>query len=542
MAVIRVSSFSGSIPKLSPRLLGNEQAQIAENCQLERSILDALRQPGPPAPLPGATVFNLSGRWLPWAMDVDVAKSFVYAENERFMWTGDSYPKVSDLTIWPSSKRLGVPKPTQVPSIEFLDNPDYTPPDSTDEDGNPVEIAQEDIEIIRSSAYVYTAVNDWGEEGVPSDPSPVVDVRANQIPKVINMRKPEKAGVTILKFRVYRSVAGTSSAQYQFVDEVDATYSYYVDSKQDADTGDVCDTTVYTMPPDDLQGLFSTSHGMLFGFRANEVWVSEASIPYAWPEAYKVSVEDDVVGIGGFGSTIVACTKARPYVLSGVNPDALTTTKCQFDMACLSKESIVSTEAAVIFAAPDGLIAVAGAESFTNLTKDLFTKEQWLALGPANLVGIYYDSRYYGFFRGTGQGFILDFNRSDIVTFVLPPGLSVADVHYVPGEDTLYLHDGSSLYAWEGGSSKLAYTWRSKVYYTREPISFTSARVSGGDGSTFRFFVDDNQVFEGSVTSDDLFRLPGGVLGQRFFFEVSGTDPVNEVAVATSNEELVNGS
>lgn len=541
MAIIRVSSFSGCIPKLSPRLLENEQAQVAENCQLERSRLDALRQPGSPSSLSGATVFNLSGRWLSWAMDVDIAKSFVYAENKRFMWTGDSYPKVSDLTIWPSSKRLGVPKPTQAPSVEFLDNPDYTPPESTDEDGNPVEVSQEDIEVIRSSAYVYTAVNDWGEESMPSDPSPVVDVRANQIPKVINMHKPEKTGVTILKFYLYRTVSGSSSAQYQFVDEVDATYSYYVDSKQDADTGDVCDTTIYTMPPDDLKGIFSTSHGMLFGFRATEVWVSEAFIPYAWPEAYKVNTEDDVVGVGGFGSTVVACTETRPYVLSGVNPDALTTTKCQFDMACLSKDSIVSTEAAVIFAAPDGLIAVAGPENFTNLTKDLYSKEQWMAMGPANLVGIYYDSRYYGFFKGTGQGFILDFNRSDIVTFSLP-GLSVADVHYVPNEDVLYLHDGSSRYAWEGGTSKLEYTWRSKVYYARDTISLTSARVSGGDGATFRFFVDDVQVFEGIVTSDALFRLPGGVLGQRFFFEISGTEPVDEVAVATSNEELVSGA
>ena len=57
-----------------------------------------------------------------------------------------------------------------------------------------------------------------------------------------------------------------------------------------------------------------------------------------------------------------------------------------------------------------------------------------------------------------------------------------------------------------------------------------------------RFFVDDIQVFEGSITSDEIFRLPGGVLGQRFFFEISGTEPVDEVAVATSNEELVSGS
>lgn len=564
MASLSVQTFAGTVPKTSPRLLESGQAQVAQNCQLQRGHLEPLKALGSAQALAGQTVFKLADRWLEFTKTVDVAKSFVFAENKRFMWTGDEYPKVSDLTIWPGSKRLGVPAPTVAPSVEFIDNPDYTPPESTNEDGDPNAPDEEDIEVIRSCAYVYTAINEWGEESAPSEPSPVVDVRASKLARVINMHRPEKTGVTVPKFRIYRTVSGTSGSAYQFVAEIDSTLSNYTDEQEDADLGEICATVGYTPPPDDLAGLFSASN-MLFGHRKNEVWVSEASIPYAWPEAYRINVEDDVVGIGGFGSTMVICTATRPYVVTGINPDALTTAKAQFDMPCLSRQSIVSTEGAVVYASTDGLVAVAGASSFTNLTKDLFSKEQWAALGPANIIGVYYDARYYAFSKGTGKGVVLDFNRQDVATFDLG-GVAVASVRYVPDEDKLYLHDGAQLYVWEGSSLPLAYTWRSKQYFSREPISMTCAMASLGDqivsissvsiggesvtpsgsvsvGSvTLRYFMDGVQTHEWPVVSNAIFRLPAVNAGQVFEVEVTGTAPVFEIGLATSTQELTGGA
>ena len=540
MTSISIKSFSGTVPKTTPRLLERGQSQVAENCQLQRGHLEPLKSLGPAQALVGTTVFKLGDRWLSWPKSVDVAKSFVFAENQRFMWTGDEYPKVSDLTIWPGAKRLGVPAPTVAPSVAFIPNPSYVPPVSTDANGNPTTPDEEDIEVLRSCAYVYTAVNEWGEESAPSEPSPVVDVRASQVAQVINMTRPEKTGATITKFRIYRTVAGKTDSAYQFVAEIDSTLSNYTDYLVDADLGEICPTVGHTMPPDDLVGLYAAGN-MLFGFRKNEVWVSETSIPYAWPDAYRINTEDNVVGIGGFGSTTVILTTTRPYVATGVNPDALTVAKAQFDMPCLSKQSIISTEAAVVFASADGLIAVAGAGNVSNLTKDHYTKEQWGALGPANLLGVYYDSRYYGFFKGTGRGFIIDFTRQDVTTFDLG-GVAVSGVHYAAAEDKLYLHDGGNLYAWEGGSTPLTYKWRSKQYFSREPISMTCALVSGGTGTRLQFFQNGVVAHEWDVVSDEISRLPAGNAGQVFEVELTGTATVYEIGMATSTQELTGGT
>ena len=107
MAGLKISTFLGIAPKISPELLPASGAQIAHNCKLYSGDL---------IPYPAPVVVSNSGRlgstrtlhilrnpvdnspvWLAWDTDVDVAVATTTTDNEqRFYYTGDGAPKVSD--------------------------------------------------------------------------------------------------------------------------------------------------------------------------------------------------------------------------------------------------------------------------------------------------------------------------------------------------------------------------------------------------------------------------------------------------------------
>jgi hypothetical protein len=75
--------------------------------------------------------------------------------------------------------------------------------------------------------------------------------------------------------------------------------------------------------------------------------------------------------------------------------------KLEKPQACVSKRSLAYlTDIGVVFASPDGLIAIAGNGKVANLTDSIFTRRQWQALRPETILGVAHDDVYY-FFSGT---------------------------------------------------------------------------------------------------------------------------------------------
>lgn len=110
MAGVKITNFLGKAPKISPELLPNTAAQIAENCKLYSGDL---------IPYPQPVVVDNTGRtgtiktlyalrdpntgtlvWLSWAADVDIAVASANLQDEqRFYYTGDGVPKVSNYEL-----------------------------------------------------------------------------------------------------------------------------------------------------------------------------------------------------------------------------------------------------------------------------------------------------------------------------------------------------------------------------------------------------------------------------------------------------------
>jgi hypothetical protein len=135
---IKFAGFLGAMPKISPELLPAMSAQIAKNCKLysgdlipypapvvvdntERSgtirSLYALRDPATSAL-----------KWLSWTTSVDVVQLPTTGDtSQRFYYTGDGVPKVSDYVLATTGSEpypvdyyeLGLPLPTQVPTTSY---------------------------------------------------------------------------------------------------------------------------------------------------------------------------------------------------------------------------------------------------------------------------------------------------------------------------------------------------------------------------------------------------------------------------------------
>jgi hypothetical protein len=111
MAGVKITNFLGKAPKVSPELLPNTAAQIAENCKLysgdlipypQPVLIDntgrtgviktlyALRNPDDPDDL----------KWLSWSTEVSIAVASANLQDEqRFYYTGDGPPKISNYDL-----------------------------------------------------------------------------------------------------------------------------------------------------------------------------------------------------------------------------------------------------------------------------------------------------------------------------------------------------------------------------------------------------------------------------------------------------------
>lgn len=111
MPGIKITNFLGKAPKISPELLPNTAAQIAENCKLYSGDLIPYPQPVVVANTGRTgtikTLYALRNpansndlKWLSWTTDVDIAVASANLQDEqRFYYTGDGAPKVSNYDL-----------------------------------------------------------------------------------------------------------------------------------------------------------------------------------------------------------------------------------------------------------------------------------------------------------------------------------------------------------------------------------------------------------------------------------------------------------
>ena len=534
--LLRVTNFSGLAPQADPHLLAENMAQTAINCRLMGGVLGAFKNPRTittdPQPGHAKSIYRFgqnealeSNYWFTFSVDTDVAKGQIAGDpDERTFMTNGTKPKKTDyaLTVGGAGTNYpktvydtAVPSPTTAPTVAVVAGTG----EGTAED----------------RYYVYTYVTEWAEESIPSPASLAVSVKNGQTVRVSGLTPPPTGDYDVRFIRIYRTASGSTATDFQFVEEIPVASTLFDDTVLQANLGEVCPSLEYDAPLDTLHGLINLPNGIQAAFSGNDVYFTEPYRPFTFPQKYAVTVDFPVVGLGVYGTNLVVLTKGNPYIISGIDPSAMSSQKLDLQQACVSKRSIVSMGYGVIYASPDGLVLVG--DSAQLLSIEAYSKREWSALNPSTITACQYEGRYYAFFAA-GGGLIFDNSAKPPIVSQLD--LSVTAVFNDLQRDGLYFAGDGTIRRWDDGTGYLSYTWRSKKYELPRHNNFAWGQVLVTDGLpvTLKVYADGVLTTTTTVTDDKPFRLTSGFKSKYWEIELTGTGQVRAALLANTIEEL----
>lgn len=588
---IRVTMFGGIIPRLADRGLPESAAQYAMNAKLYSGELRAWNRLKEVATLPfsGAkTVFHFSDgpHYVGFDKHTYITKSALvndafdrvyYSNSDGVFVTTEARLDAADPPF-----KLGVPAPTGAFTV--------TPSGGT-------------VETAESRVYLATLVSAFGEESAPTNPV----LATGNADGTWTVDDLDALGVDLVeypnieKLRLYRTLTSATGVDYRKVDEWDigARPATYVDAVASTDlaSSSVMISLGWAPPPAGLTGLISVAGGFLVGFVGKTVRCSVPYYPHAWPEDFQFAVEDNIVGLGTFGNTVVIATEGRSQLLVGPTPDVMSLMKLEGVQPCLSARSLVSTNNGVLYATTDGLVLVDGSTNKGQIiSRSWVTKDEWMSrFSPATQMASVFQDRYFSFY--TSQlGFTVGFDDPITgFTELQKDGVSSVDLDTYTGQTLVTV--GNKVYEWDGDATgSLLYTWRSKPFMLTKPANMAvlqlrgsfvgnsadipvpdpvaavnwsvnshaiGAPSQGGGGSingpatwqmagtaptsptagpsiAVKVYGDGALVWFGAVSNEKPVRLPSGYKPVKYEFEVQGTTPLFSLTVAETGKMLEN--
>ena len=581
MSYFKNTTFKGIAPAVSPRLLNDQFGQTAENIEFEGgtliSIKDDINEGTTLANTSKSSIFKYKGattQWLQW----DSSYDFVHAVEgpiaadsyDRVYWTGDStYPRyggTADVLTSPApypttSYKLGVASLTDAPATSK---------------GGTVATDETALEV----SYVYTLVTYYGEEGPPSPASATITKTSTE---TVTLSMPSSHAPTAnrnfatgAKKRIYRSNTGSTNTTFQYLGEVGIAATSYTDSTSSSQLGEVLPSTSWIGPPDDdtslypdgpLQGLIAVANGVFAGFSGKRLCLSEPYLPHAWPVEYRITMEETIVALGSTNNGIVVLTEGAPYFVTGTEPAAMTAIKVNLAQSCLSKHSVVDMGEYVLYAGPDGLCAVAGAEGEV-VTEGIIGVEDWRNTQRPELIKSFsYEGTYVAFWKDGSDlgGWVYDPRATDNQFSTISVSAEVRGGYSNPTDGELYLIVGDKIKKYRGGTDSKTAKWKSKKYVPEAPLSMSWLSLSAaswpttsgnairvkvyGDGTLiadYKIYKDGNTyVQETTVPSsisnatlrESIMRLPASI-AQEWEIEIETKYEVTEVCIAQSIEEI----
>lgn len=537
MPTASIKAFNGLKPIVDPVLLEQGEATIATNVKLVSGAIQSLKGTTTLKALTKtapATIFrygsssNENEYWLEFTNRTDVMRSPI-ADNQYGMlyWADGTAVKYAPNSLilsgasYPgASYTLGLPAPTGQPTVS----------------GTAPAASATSVSL----TAVYTYVSAYEEEGPPSEAAAVVTLDPTGNITVSGMSVAPAGSYNVTKKRIYVSSNGTNSTAFQFWKEVPVATTSTTGAYDQTALGENLPSTDWVAPPATLKGLRMMANGIAVGFVENTAYASEPNLPHAWPHQYPSDYK--IVGVGTFGQSAAFLTESYPYILTGVDPAAMSFEKLSLPQACVSIDSIVETGSAVYYASPDGIVGITS-QGADVVTKGLFTKEQWQVYNPSSIKASLYENRYIATYTkasGARGMLIFDFSGQGAV-FVesdLNSGVAITAMHHDARTDTLYLAQGTNIVRWDAGSN-LPFIWRSKIFRTPFPMNFGFGQVVADTYPvTMNVYADGVLRQAKTVTDNNAFRLVSGFRGFDWQIELRGTGRLTQALISTSMEEV----
>jgi len=579
MAYFKLITFNGIAPQVAPRLLANELGQEAKDVNLDAGVLTPVKDNSNVQQITDGRTsaykydFAGSSYYLQFTNDVNVVPGPVADDAfDRLYWTGNNFPQMASSTEiitaggsgdFPRNFfRLGIPAPANAASTSITAGSD---------DGTQTQY---------STSYVYTFVSAFGEEGPPSPASTVLSKVDGQTVTISGMdTSTSKSNTNLSKKRIYRSNTGSNTTEFQFVKEVTLATASTTDNLDNDALAELIPSTFHIAPPDDdtslypngkMLGLTAMTNGILAGFTGKRLCFSEPFLPHAWPVAFRITLEEEIVAIAMTGTGLFVGTKGTPYFAAGTDPQSMSVIRMEAAQACLNKRSMVDMGDYVIYASPDGLVLVEGT-AVVVATEGIIDPETWRAnYYPDSIQGFLHEGKYIGYYNSGGNrgGFIFDprggknaFTNLSATATTIPTG-GYTD----PDNNELYVivDNGSTtnIERYQNGSNNQTLTFKTKEFVLPKPTSMNFVKVEAeaysGSGITLKVFGDGTEIFDATITAsgsvfsvagsaptsfsattitEPILRLPTGV-HKTYAIEVSGAHTINEICIGESIDEL----
>lgn len=502
MAILKLIGFVGETPKIIPRLLSDTAAQTAYNVRLDDGGLTPVRnrrfehQLPPVTPGEYRTIYKNGTEWMGWTTDVYVAPGPV--ASDRLYIMGDGVPK---MLVGGVTYPLAVPFPAGALTATLSGV--ATPGASG-----------------TTRLYVYTNVTGFGEESEPSPASADVFWTPGQTTTLSGFVVPP-AGRNVTLQRIYRAQTSKTGTQLYFIAERAVSAADFVDNVSPELLQEQLPSAGWNAPPDDLTGLISLPNGMMAAFSGKELCFCEPYRPHAWPEAYRLTMDYDLVGLGAFASSIIVATKGTPYIVNGTAPENMVSERIEQNLPCINARGIVDLGYSVVYPSHDGLVLVTNSGASVVTTR-LFSRDDWLRLNPYAMVAGQYNGRYftsYSYsdadgieFSGT---FIMDLTGEQ--PFIIRSNDRASAMHYDLPTGQLYMMMDDSIFEWDALSQPSALmSWKSKLFVLPKPTNFGAILVES-DAALTAEQLAAIQVEIDRITAENLvtFALPsiGGELG-----------------------------
>lgn len=523
--LITTTGFTGEFPKIKPRHLIPNAAQLSVNVRLDDGAITPLQGSTIITDLvtPKQTAYLHGTTWLSWDGDVNVLPGPV--ATDRLYVTGDGVPQMYADDTW---YNLALPAPTVAATIANVSAPD---PDVTQE----------------TVLYVYTWVTAYGEESAPS-PAQSTPLATDGIVSVqLSAFDAVPAGRNITAMRIYRSrVSALGDTSLFFVQEEALPAATAIHSIDTHPLNEGIRTLDYDTPPDDLRGIIAMPNGMMVGHTDREIHFCEPYQPHAWPVKYSLTVDYDIVGLAAFGTQLAVMTNGTPYRGQGSEPATFVLEKLEENLPCLSKRGIVDLGYAAAYPSTEGLVLVTGAGA-QLVTRPLFSRKDWTGLNPSSFVASHLDGQYIFGFSGNLNGAaeqtgIFDltgeqpfFMRSDVTLNCAYHDIRTGRLYVQEGDNQLYVFDDPTAnhYRWA--------KWRSKLHDLPYPVGFSCFKAEGDDledPSSFEaHIIADGQVIHTITNLNSIERLPN-VEARHWEVEIEGRVSVTTFSLATSVAEL----
>ena len=517
MLVFKIHEFAGIIPRFPPRQLLVGYGSVALDVDLTHGTLKPFHEPKDLFPVnPNSTqIYAWGCRVLAWEGCVSVAQWI--PDCPRLFITGyGAYPQVitleGDNIVY---RRMGVPQPDKAVTVQA--NNVYT-------------------DKARSTAYVVTFVNSFGEESAPSVPSVDVSIEDGQGVD-INFSYSPDIEWDVKTIRIYRRETGYNTGlekeqefktYWFFVAELPITATYYHDEVKILDLGWALDTRTTRPPPANLENITAIPDtAILAGSIRNKLLFSKNMQPHNWMLSQELTLDDNVVAMGAANDKLYVATDGHPYVVQAdAGCDDLVCREV-FKMPvslpminCHIGHGGITTPFGFIYASPDGAVLLSDTKA-TVITTDVLSIDDWRSLQPHTMRFAYYKGALFMVSEGGSFIYWLDgttYKDAAHKKFVAISDEPVDMVTTRQGELLLLRADGM-VQQWDAGDNLRPYLWMTNLLETGFLFDITriGLDVASRDVRTTLFF-DGGQAVRTFPTGNRI--IPFGRHGRRKSFQV----------------------